>query len=185
MKRILYLSLLLVIPFLAKADGYDRALLNGRWINPDNGDRIRLKTKRSSIKVKNLTRRDWVKFRKVGRRTFMDRQGNTIKLRNRHKLVFRSACGTRRHVFFKNDGYHRGHTCDHACGFGHGNYGTTYYGERDYGDDYGGYYSDRNYGDGQQSEYHSSWSYDDRDARNDLSASEMIDPWCGIAEVVR
>jgi len=52
MKRIIYLSLLLVIPFLLKADGYDRQLLNGKWFNPDNGDRIRLKVKRSSIRVK-------------------------------------------------------------------------------------------------------------------------------------
>jgi|GEM_PF-6800208 len=174
MKRIIYLSLLLVIPFLLKADGYDRQLLNGKWFNPDNGDRIRLKVKRSSIRVKNLTRRDWVKFRKVGRRKFMDRAGNTIKLKNRHKLVFRSACGNRRHVFFKKNSYHQGHTCGQGCGFDQGNHGTSYYSHTDYGDDYGGYYSDRNYGNDRQSEYYNSWSYDERDARNDLSGQYYV-----------
>jgi len=138
MRRIIYLSLLLVIPFLVKAD-HGRNSLNGKWISPFHGSQIKLKVKRSKIRVKNLTRRGWTTFRPAQRGTFYDQDGNMIRLRNRHELIYRSNCSSNRVRFVKKGHNHHNHNCSSACSIG---YDFFDYDERNQADDYYGNFDD-------------------------------------------
>jgi len=169
MKRIIYLSLLLVIPFLVHADhGRDR--LNGKWISPFHGNTIKLRVKRNKIRVKNLVRRGWTNFRPSYRGTFEDRNGNSIRINNVHELIYRSSCGRERIRFVKKGHVHHNHVCSASCEIGqdyfdfidgcssdyssndnyyndgYGSYNDRYNNYDRYGnyDEYGGRWSERN-----------------------------------------
>jgi hypothetical protein len=154
MKRIIYLSLLLVMPFMVSADhGRDR--INGKWISPFHGTVIKVKVKRNKVLVKNLTSNGWITFRPSRRGKFVDRYGNTIRIKNVHELLYRGSCGTERIRFVKEGHIHHNHLCNSNCGIGddyfsyegdYGNYDNDYGNyDNDYGNnsDYGGgyYYS--------------------------------------------
>ena len=155
MTRIIYLSLLLVIPFLASAE-HGRDILNGKWISPFHRTEIKVKVKRNEVRIKNLTKRGWTSFRPVDRGMFTDRVGNTIRLKNVHELTYRSNCGSDRIRFVKKGHIHHNHVCTNSCRLGYdyfshtdnyNNHGNDGYGNHSeynrYGDDYYGYNHDR------------------------------------------
>jgi len=138
MKRIIYLSLLLVIPFLVNAD-HRRERLNGKWISPYHGKEIKVKVDRHDVRIKNLTRRGWSTFRPGRKGKFIDIRGNEIRINNFHQLTYRSNCGTERIRFVKKGHNHHNHVCNRSCGIGHGFF---YYSNGNGGHDndrYGGY----------------------------------------------
>jgi hypothetical protein len=139
MTRIIYLSLLLVIPFLVTADhGRDR--LNGKWISPFHGNVIKVKVKRNKVRVKNLTRNGWTNFRPARRGKFVDQFGNTIRIKNVHELIYRSSCGNERIRFVKKGHVHHNHICNRNCSIGH-----DYFSYQDDNGDYGYYNGYGNY----------------------------------------
>jgi len=117
MKRIMYLSLLLIIPFLAIAD-HGRDKLNGKWISPYTGQVIKLKVRRDHIKVKGLSRRGWTTYDIIGRHTFEDRNGNLIHLRNLHDLIYKERYRRKRIKFVKKGHLHHNHNCGSGCNIG-------------------------------------------------------------------
>ncbi|MFT4536351.1 MAG: hypothetical protein ACJA1A_001624 [Saprospiraceae bacterium] len=142
MTRLIYLSLLVVIPFLVTAEhGRDR--LNGKWISPFHGNVIRVKVKRDKVRVKNLTRTGWTTFRPARRGKFVDRNGNSIQIKNIHEMIYRSNCGDERIRFVKKGHVHHHHVCNSNCGIGqdyfsyHDNYG--HYGSDNNNESYSGY----------------------------------------------
>ncbi len=62
--------------------------LSGTWINPTTGQRIRVKTKRGTIKVR-AHRGGWTTFYPADRNTFRDRQGNKYDV-YRGEMVYTS-----------------------------------------------------------------------------------------------
>jgi hypothetical protein len=114
MKRIIYLSLLFAIPFLASAE-HRRSYLNGKWINPYHGQQIKLKVKHNRIRVKNLASRGWETFRIQNNGLFVDKFGNTIRIRNIHELTFRSNYGRERIRFVKKEHVLHNHQCGPRC----------------------------------------------------------------------
>lgn len=146
MKRMLYLCLLLVVPLILQAD-HGRKRLNGKWINPYFNKTIKVKVKRHEIKVKGLSRRGWTYFTPIRRNVFEDCNGNRIKIKNIHQLVYINRYRGERIRFTKKGHSHRNHTCNSRCAIGddfftfsdHGN--GTYY-DDDYDDFYGDFYGD-------------------------------------------
>ncbi len=135
MTRLIYLSLLLVVPFLVTADhGRDR--LNGKWISPFHGNVIKVKVKRNKVRVKNLTRNGWTTFRAVRRGKFIDKFGNTIRIKNIHEMIYRSSCGNERIRFVKKGHVHHNHVCNSNCSIG-----QDYFSYQDDNGDYGNYNS--------------------------------------------
>ncbi len=160
MKRIIYLSLLLVIPFLVSAE-HGRDKLNGKWISPFHGKEIKVTVKRHEVRIKNLTRRGWTTFRPGRRGTFVDRTGNAIRISNVHELTYRSNCGDERIRFVKKGHQHHNHVCNGGCSIGndyfsytdrhgghggHGGHDNNNDNYSDYGgyDNYNGYSSNNN-----------------------------------------
>lgn len=162
MKRILHLSLLLIVPFLLHADhGRDR--LNGKWLSPYFDKEIKLRVKRHEIKVKGLNHRGWTTFVPVRRNLFEDCEGNTVKINNIHDLVYRSSCGERI-TFVKKGHLHHNHTCSAGCSIDN-DYFLYDDGYNDSYDDYYGEYSgyDDYYGSADNS---NEYRYNRRDRRN-------------------
>ena len=90
MKRILIL-MILFLPALAFADDHFRSI-DGRWIDVDYGQTIRIEERRNFIRVKGLTRRNnWVRFdRTRNGRKFRDCNGNSIRIIDSRQLVYRN-----------------------------------------------------------------------------------------------
>ena len=146
MKRILYLSLLLIIPFILQAN-HGRNRLNGKWISPYFDTQIRIKTKRNHIRVKGLTRRGWTNFTPIRRNVFEDCNGNRIKFRNIHELIYINRFRGERVRFIKRNHRNQNHVCNSSCTLGH-----DFFNYRDNGPDYPGYYGD---------DYYEDWDYND------------------------
>ena len=149
MKRMIYLCLLLVVPLFLQADhGRDR--INGKWISPYFGTKIKIKVKRHQIRVKGLSRRGWTHFSPVRRGVFKDCQGNRLVFNNIHELVYHNRFRGERIRFVKKGHNCPGHSCATSCSFG-----DDYFTYPDYYDDYGndGYGYD-GWG------YDDSWDYD-------------------------
>jgi len=126
MKRIFYLSLLLVIPFLASADHVGE-FLEGRWINPYFGEQIKIKTKRNYIRVKGLPRqRGYQDFRPIRRGVFEDHFGNRLYVESQHEVDYVDRY-TRDRITFLKRGFHEHHVCNSACRNGYGSYNDGYY----------------------------------------------------------
>ncbi len=154
MKRIMYLSLLLVIPFLLKAD-HRRDVLNGKWISPYFDTQIKIKVKRHEIKVKGLSRRGWTYFTPVRRNVFEDCSGNRLKFKNVHDLVYVNRYRGERIRFVKKGHNHHNHTCNSGCAIGNDYFNYSGYGQYSY-DSYGDYgYNDWEYNDYDDNE----WGY--------------------------
>lgn len=156
MKRILYLSLLLVIPFFLHAD-HGRNRINGKWISPYFDTQIKIKVKRHELKVKGLSRRGWTYFIPVRRNVFEDCNGNQIRIKNIHDLVYINRYRGERIRFVKKGHNHHNHNCNSRCSIGEDYF--SYQGQQNNYDNY--------YGDG----YYDDWGYDDnergyRDRRN-------------------
>lgn len=148
MKRILYLSLLLIIPFLLQA-GNGRNRLNGKWISPYFDTQIKIKVKRHEIRVKGLTRRGWTSFIPIRRNVFEDCSGNRIKFKSVHNLIYINRYRGERIRFIKKGHRHHNHVCNSSCHIGndffdHGGQGYSNYYENDYYEDY---YNDWGQGD--------------------------------------
>ncbi|MEM9545298.1 MAG: hypothetical protein AAGA77_04960 [Bacteroidota bacterium] len=140
MKRIFYLSLLLVLPFLLHAN-HGRSQLNGRWISPYFDTQIKIRVKRQHIRVKGLTRRGWTNFQSIRRNVFEDCSGNRIRFKNVHELVYINRFRGERIRFVKKGHRHLNHTCNVSCSLGNDNFGYT--GPYDsYSENYGGNYAD-------------------------------------------
>lgn len=142
MKRIIYLSLLLVIPFFLHAD-HGRNRLNGNWISPYFDSQIKIKVKKHEIKVKGLSRNGWTYFAPINRNVFEDRNGNRFRIKNVHDLVYVNRYRGERIKFVKKGHKHRNHICNSRCAIGNDYF--TFFG------------SDNNHYDN----YSSSWSYND------------------------
>jgi len=139
MKRLIYLSLLLTIPFFLHAEhGRDR--LSGKWISPYFDTQIRLKINRHEIRVKGLSRRGWTYFTPIRRNVFEDCSGNTIRINNVHDLVYINRYRGERIRFVKKGHIHRNHTCNSRCAVGNDYFSYSQY--SGYGDSY--YYDDYN-----------------------------------------
>lgn len=151
MKRIIYLSLLLVIPFLVTAD-HVRDRINGKWISPFHGKVIKVKVKRHEVRIKNLTRNGWSTFRPTRRGKFIDRHGNSIRIKNVHELTYRSNCGDQRIRFVKKGHVHHNHVCNSACGINR-EYFTYQNGDNIYNHEYGNYSSNDSYDDYENNDY--------------------------------
>ena len=117
MKRMIYLSLLFVIPFFLHAD-HGRNRLNGKWISPYFDTQIRIKVKRHEIKVKGLSRRGWTYFTPVRRNVFEDCNGNRIRIRNIHELVYVNRYRGERIRFIKKGHRRNNHICNSTCSVG-------------------------------------------------------------------
>jgi len=127
MKRIVQLSLLLLIPFLLQAD-HRRNSLNGRWINPYLDHQIRLKVRQNHIRVRGLSQRGWVNFLPIRRNVFEDRNGNQIRIRSTHNLVFINRLRGKRIQFVKKGHRRQHHICSAACSVdGFFDYSNRYY----------------------------------------------------------
>lgn len=145
MKRILYLSLLLIIPFLVHAE-HGRNQLNGKWISTYFNKTIKVKVKRHEVKIKGLTGRGWTYFTPIRRNVFEDCSGNRVKINNIHDLVYVNRRRGLRIQFVKKGHNHNNHVCNSRCSIGDdyfGNYGGNNYYDDYYGDDY---YDDWDYG---------------------------------------
>lgn len=171
MRRLFYLSLLLIIPFLVHAD-HGRKKLNGKWISPFHGKEIKLKVKRNEIRIKNLTRRGWSTFLPSYRGTFEDHVGNTVRIKNIHELVYRSSCGGERIRFVKKEHRHHNHNCNTSCGIENDffSYNDGYYGgHREFYNEDEYYSNNANSGYENHDDYGGRWSQ-----RNDLRNSQNI-----------
>ncbi len=167
MKRILYLSLLLVIPFLLHAD-HGRNRLNGKWISPYFNKQIKIKVKRHEVKVKGLTRYGWTYFTPIRRNVFEDCSGNRIRINNIHDLVYTNRYRGERIKFVKKGHNHHNHTCNSGCSIGDDYFSYSNY-NNDYFDDYyeDDYYNDESYSD-------DDWIYkSSRSNRNNYSNSRF------------
>ena len=132
MTRIIYLSLLLVVPFFVTAD-HSRDRLNGKWISPFYENVIKVKVNLNKVRIKNLTYKGWTTFRPARHGNFVDRSGNSIKIKNIHELIYRSNCGDEIIRFVKKGHVHHNHVSNSNCGLGQGYF--SYQDDfRDYGD---------------------------------------------------
>lgn len=114
MKRIMYLCLLIAIPFLIHAD-HGRNQLNGRWISPYFNKQIKVKVKRNEIRVKGLSNRRWTSFTAIRWNVFEDCDGNRIKINNIHDLVYINRY-LGKHIHFVKKGHiHQNHVCNARC----------------------------------------------------------------------
>jgi len=154
MKRILYLSLLLVIPFILQAD-HGRDKLNGKWISPHFDTQIKIKVKRHEIKVKGLSRNGWTYFTPVRRNVFEDCSGNRIKIKSIHDLVYINRYRGERIRFVKKGHNHNNHTCNSGCAIGDDYFAGSGYND-DYNDNYYSYYNN---------DWHNGDYYGDRNRR--------------------
>ncbi|MEE9440138.1 MAG: hypothetical protein V3V14_14125 [Saprospiraceae bacterium] len=116
MKKIMYLSLLLFVPYFLSA-GHGRDRLNGKWVNTVFNQTIKIKVKRDYIKVKGLSHhhRHWVEFTPIGRSTFEDCDGNTIHIKSIHDIVYTNRRYHERTRFTKKNHHHHGHFCGSGC----------------------------------------------------------------------
>lgn len=143
MKRMLYFSLLLVIPFFLQAD-HGRKRLNGKWISPYFNKTIKVKVKRHEIKVKGLSRRGWTYFTPIRRNVFEDCNGNRIKIKSIHDLVYVNRYRGERIRFVKKGHRHHNHTCNSHCAIGNDFFTFHDNGNGGYWDD--GYWDDDSWG---------------------------------------
>lgn len=152
MKRILYLSLLLVIPFLVQAD-HGRNRLNGKWVSLYFNKTIKVKVKRHEIKIKGLRGRGWTYFTPIRRNVFEDCSGNRIKVKSIHDMVYIDRYRGERIRFVKKGHRHHNHTCNSQCSIGDDYFGS-FSGYNNYYDDY---YED---------DYYDNWGDRDRGKKN-------------------
>ena len=170
MKRILYLSLLLVVPFFLHAD-HGRNKLNGKWISPYFDTEIKLKVKRHEVKVKGLSRNGWTIFTPVRRNVFEDCSGNRIKINSIHDLVYVNRYRGERIRFVKKGHNHHNHTCNSGCSIGDDYFSYSnnndYYGGGGYNDNgyngNGGNYNNggSGYNGNGGNDYYNDWGNDD------------------------
>lgn len=116
MKFILHISLLLLVPFLAIAEGRPHAL-DGIWIDSWHDTKIKVRENHRTIEIKGLQSRGWTTFRVDRRGRYKDRIGNTIEINNIHNLEYRSVCGRERIRFNKKGHSHNRHRCTRACDY--------------------------------------------------------------------
>ncbi len=173
MKRILQLMVLVLLPYLAKAD-HRHSPLNGYWYNSTHHISVRLHAKRTYIKVKGLRRtffRRWLIYRPIDYNVFKNRYGDIIILKSLHHFVFIDFRNGSRLHFIRKGFFH--HHCTSACHIGYdyfeydtyGDYGSCgHYGGWDESDEWGYPYGyDGEYGTSwYDNEYDTSW-YDDDD----------------------
>ena len=147
MKRIVYLSLLLALPFLLHADNRGRNRLNGKWISPYYNTQIKIRVKRHEIKVRGLSRRGWTYFTPIRRNVFEDCRGNRIRLKNIHELVYVNRFRGERIRFVKRGHRNHNHVCNSRCNIDHDFFAYPDYDGWGHGQG-DGYYEDWGYGDG-------------------------------------
>lgn len=156
MKRIIYLSLLLMVPFFIHAD-HGRKRLNGKWISPYFNTQIKVRVKRYEVKVKGLSRRGWISFTPIRRNVFEDCNGNRLRIKNIHEMVYVNRFRNERIRFVKKGHVHHNHHCDSRCSIGHDYFGDFGYDSHHQDTYYDDYYNDR---------YDDDWRYfDNRDRR--------------------
>ena len=144
MKNLILLLGFLVGPLAAHASF---SLDDGRYYNHANAKKVKINCKSNSIKVKGLINYDWTKFRHCGRREYVDRRGNTIRIVGRNTFEFR-ARGRNRVMVFHRDHWinqleHRilNDRCGSSCSANCTIHGSPYDDHLDHG--HGGYVDNR------------------------------------------
>lgn len=133
MKNLILLLGLLMTPFIGSANF---SLDDGKYFNHSTSTKVRINCKSNSIKAKGLISYDWTKFRNCGRREFVDRRGNTIRITGRNTFEFRARGRTRVLIFHRDNWIDRiehrifNEPCTSACAAGctihHGGHSGTY-----------------------------------------------------------
>lgn len=99
MKNIIAVLGFLIIPFVVSANF---SLDDGKYYNHTLGKKIKVNCTGNSIKVKGLINYDWTRFRKRGRREFVDRRGNSIRIIGHNAFEFRARHRNRVIVFHRD-----------------------------------------------------------------------------------
>ena len=168
MKRILYLCLLLIIPFFLQAE-HGRNRLNGKWISPYFNKTIKVKVKRYEVKIRGLTSNGWTYFAPIRRNVFEDCSGNRIRINSIHDLVYINYHRGERIRFAKKGHNHHNHVCNSQCSIG-----NDYFGNFSHNSNYDDFYGYDNYGD----DYNDDWNYgtwgnrDNRGNRNNRNRNK-------------
>lgn len=112
MKRVTLLLLLLIgIAPLSKAN-HRFEHLRGEYYNIQFHKKIFLKPYKHGVKVKGLPwKKGWIKFRSDYGRSFVDRKGNELVVRN-NKIIIRSNWKRRPLLFVRNGFHHEGSRYD-------------------------------------------------------------------------
>lgn len=99
MKNIIAVLGLLLTPFLVSANF---SLDDGKYFNHTLGKKVKVNCTGNSIKVKGLVNYDWTRFRNCGRREYVDRRGNTLRVIGHNTFEFRARHRNRVIVFHRD-----------------------------------------------------------------------------------
>jgi len=134
MKNLIAVLGLILTPFLLSANF---SLDDGKYYNHSIGKKVKINCTNNSIKVKGLVSYDWTRFRSIGRREFIDRRGNTIRIIGHNAFEFR-ARNRNRVIVFHRDSWgnrleHQIVGCNGGCaanctlhgGYDHGGHGHS------------------------------------------------------------
>ena len=135
MKNLIAVLGLILTPFLVSANF---SLDDGKYFNHSLRKKVSVNCTNHSIKVRGLVNHDWTRFRSIGRREFVDRRGNSIRIIGHNAFEFRARNRNRVVIFqrnlrgggFNNQAFGCNSRCDANCtihgGQNHGGFNNGY-----------------------------------------------------------
>lgn len=103
MKKLLFLSLILLPSIMMATPTFDNDVFIGKWISPEYGHTLKIDDYRRGIKVKDSFTGRWIKYRRTSKRTFRSSCGRELGFLDYNTISFRPNRRNPR-VIFKRKG---------------------------------------------------------------------------------